>query len=102
MSVCEAGLDVFWFEPGVPFEYGFRRITGGEHPKHVFDGQPPAADDRLPGENRRVYRNSFEKRLFVHAESIDPATPSAVPVSDADPIFPETCSENQRKEPTAP
>ncbi len=81
VSVREACLDVFRFEPRITGEDRVGCVAGGQHPKHVLDGQPMAANDWLSGEDRRIHCDPRQECLLVHAESIDPSRLGPVPTS---------------------
>lgn len=60
MGVDQAGLNVFSFEPGVPFEDGLEGVARGEHAEDVLDREAPAPDDRLATVDSRIDGDSPE------------------------------------------
>jgi hypothetical protein len=64
-GVDEARLDIFGFEPRITLENGLGAIARGKHPEDMLHGQPMPADDRLPAEDLRVYRDPSEKLILL-------------------------------------
>jgi hypothetical protein len=66
----QACANIFGFEPRIPLQNRFRRISGRQHIQHVFHGKSAAADDRL----RRCAKSivafrSAKVRLFRGAKN---------------------------------
>ncbi len=59
-GIDQARLDVFLFQPGVALQQDFRTVSRCEHPQHMFDRQPPAANDRLAAKYVRIHGDAFE------------------------------------------
>ncbi len=66
VGIGQAGLDIRWFQPRISLKNGFRRITGRQHAKDMFDRQPASTDNRLAAKNVRIHRDSLEKNVFVY------------------------------------
>ena len=66
LRVLEAREKVIALEPRISGEDRLHAVPRGEHGKHVFDSQAPAADDRLATENLRVTGDSIEQVRVRH------------------------------------
>ena len=53
-GVDQARANVVRFQPGVALQHELRRVAGGQHAKHMLDGEPAVSDDRLAAEDGRV------------------------------------------------
>ena len=65
-SINQASLDILHFQPGITGPDGFRGITRRKHPEHVFDGQPPSANDRFAAKDIRIDGNPPQQLIFAH------------------------------------
>ena len=63
--IDETRADIIRFEPRVALQDRFRRVTGGEHPEHVFNCESMLPDDRLAGEDGRIRCDARKERVFT-------------------------------------
>ena len=78
--IHEAGTNVFGLKPSVALENRFGTVAGGEHPKHVLDGEPAPADDRFAAKDLRVRRDSLQETILCFGHDVLPATILRPPV----------------------
>ena len=69
MSVGEAGEHIVAFQTRIGAQEIVRAVAGRQHSENVFDRQAATSKGRLPTEDFRVYRNSFEQQSFSHVYS---------------------------------
>src|SRR5690348_6683029 len=65
-GIDETRLNVFLFQPGITLQQDLGRVSRGEHPEDMLDGQPPPANNWLAAKDVRIHGNTFEKLYFVH------------------------------------
>jgi hypothetical protein len=67
-AVCigQARLNVGRFQKRIFLEEPLRRIPGGQHPEHMIDCHPHAADDRLSAKDCRVHCDALEQFISNH------------------------------------